>query len=166
MRIVTRAEWKARAPEGTAARSVSLIRGVCYHHSAGPQPGLTRTGGSVVRDIQRYHMDVNGYSDIAYNALIGPSGRIYEGRDIYAYGAHSNGAWNGTAPNQTLLGICFLGNFQGVDRLTERAKRAALGLEYLWALKLGRPLEVVAHRDTKATACPGDDVMAWIEGRR
>jgi hypothetical protein len=111
-------------------------------------------------------MDVNGYSDIAYNALIGPSGRIYEGRLVAAYGAHSNGTWQGQSANNVLLGICFLGNFQDGDRLTDAAKRAALTLEYVWGLQLGKPLAVVAHRETKATACPGDDVIAWIETRR
>jgi N-acetylmuramoyl-L-alanine amidase len=111
-------------------------------------------------------MDVRGYSDIAYNALIGPNGRIYEGRSIDAYGAHSDGEWNGLAANQYLLGICFLGNFEDGDRLTARAKDAALTLEYVWGLRLGRRLAFLGHRETKPTACPGDDVIAWIDSRR
>lgn len=166
MRIVTRAEWKARQAYSSAYRSLSLVRGVCYHHTAGPQPSLTQTGGRIVRDVQAYHMDSLGYSDIAYNALVGPRGRVYAGRPIECHGAHSNGTWQGLSANTHLLSICFIGNFQDGDRLTERAKRAALGLEYLWARKLGRPLTFVGHRETKATACPGDDVMRWIAGRR
>jgi len=165
-KIVTRDGWKARPPGATTPRSLNQIQGVCYHHSAGEQPSRFKTGAAVVRGLQAYHMDSRGYADIAYNALIGPAGQIYAGRNIAALGAHSDGEWQGASANRVLLGICFLGDFTGRNRLTPKAQDAALTLEYLWSMKLGRPLAFATHRETKATACPGDDVQAWIDRRR
>jgi hypothetical protein len=110
-------------------------------------------------------MDSRGYSDIAYNALVGPSGRIYEGRSLDIMGAHSDGEWHGADANRTLLGICFLGNFE-VSTLTVEAREAALLLEYLWGLKVGHALQFCTHRETKSTACPGGDVQRWVDRRR
>jgi len=165
MRIVTRAGWRARQPKSRNWRSTDQIIGVCYHHTAGPQPSLTRSGPSILREIQTYHMDSRGYRDIAYHAIIGPSGKIYEGRPIEDEGAHSDGTWQGGDPNFNLLGICFLGNFEGVNKLTDAAKQSALALEYIWGMKLRRKLSYCDHQMTKATACPGGDVHNWVIGR-
>lgn len=165
MRIVTRDRWGARAPKAQTPRSVNQILGVCYHHTAGPTPSPWRSGPSILREIQTYHMDSRDCSDIAYNAIIGPGGKIYEGRPITVMGAHSDGEYKGASANRVLLGICFLGNYEQSE-LSEKSKASALALEYLWALKLGRPLDYVTHRETKPTACPGGDVQRWIDGRR
>lgn len=165
MRIVSRAEWGALLPNAIPSRPLEQVVGVCYHHTAGIVPVRGKTGKQIVKGLQAWQMD-HEYDDIAYNALIGPWGVIYEGRSLFVRGGHSSGDYKGVDANVNTLGIAFLGNYQGVHRLTRRQKRAALGLEYLWGLKVGRGLEVVAHRETKATACPGDDVMRWIEGRR
>lgn len=164
MRIVTRSQWGARAPQGTSPRPLGEVQGICYHHTVTPQPSLTRSGARIVREVQAMHMTGRGYSDIAYNALIGPGGKVYEGRSLEVVGAHSDGTWHGQSANRVLLSIAFIGNYQ-TDELSAEAKQAALAVEYLWALKLGRALDITAHRNTKATACPGDHVAAWLASR-
>lgn len=164
MRIVTRQQWGARAPRPVTPRPERDIVAVCYHHTVTAQPSPWRSGAAICRQVQAEHMDGRGYADVGYHALVGPGGRVYAGRAFEALGAHSDGTYDGASANRVTLGVAFLGNYQH-DRLTVRAKRAALALEYLWALRLGRALDVTMHRETKATACPGDHVAAWIAER-
>jgi len=86
---------------------VTNVTNLVVHHAAGygNPPYDAR-----LRDIWDLHVNVNGWSDIAYNWIIAPDGVIYKGR-----------AWNGNndnvvgahmcACNSNKMGICLLGNF-------------------------------------------------------
>ena len=109
-----------------------------------------------VRGIQRYHMDARKWADIAYSFVVCPHGTVFEGR---GWGVRT--AANGTiAGNASFHAACYLGGVG--DPFTGAARLAIVQLvaesRRRWpAGRLVRP-----HSSFKPTACPGDDIRAWI----
>ena len=108
-----------------------------------------------MRSHQAFHMDVNGWSDYAYNGAACPHGFGFIGR-----GRGVRSAAQGTTDgNNRSYAIQYMGAgvHEGVeDPLTVEAKRAF----YDMAAYLDRPLRR-GHRDWKPTACPGEPTYAW-----
>lgn len=125
-------------------------------HYAGPSPW----GGagawnhdrcaSIWRAFQAYHMDQNGWMDIAYTSGVCPHGTRYEGRPIWARTA-AQGTEDG---NTRSLAVCYIAG-EG-DPLTDEAKAGFLDE----AFRLDKPLRWV-HSDWHPTGCPGDPIRAW-----
>ena len=148
------------------------------------QNGYTRAEApAIVRGIQLYHVQANGWNDIGYNFLVDRFGTVYEGRyggiERNVVGAHAQGFNTGS------VGVAVLGTFEGAppppaaeerargaSRLaarpgsrrsaddTERRSRAATR-----ASPTGIPVflrAVSGHRDTGLTACPGDALYARL----
>jgi peptidoglycan recognition protein len=101
---VTRAEWGARAPTNANYHAVPVPY-VVIHHGAGGACSTPDDCAAVVRSVQNYHMDTNGWSDIGYSFLVGGDGNVYEGRGWDTVGAHAPGY------NSNSQGINFLGDF-------------------------------------------------------
>ena len=149
----TRAEWGARPPK---SRSTNIAPAHVTAHWAGPSPWRggpmdPARSASLVRGIQAFHMDGQGWSDIAYTSLIDPWGNTFEGRGPGVRTA-ANGSNDG---NQRSYAVCYLAGVG--DPLTEPAKHAFLRE----AQRLGQPLDRV-HSDWFSTSCPGDELRAWI----
>lgn len=149
-RIIGRTAWGARLSRGTAPQPYVIETVV--HHTAGPGPSANtkRAEKALMREIQAFHMGPSrGWSDIAYNLVIMPSGRVYKGRGIGRIGAH-------VANNNTgRIGICFAGNFEN----EQPTKKALASLR--WLVKnhprlKGKPVK--GHRDFGGTACPGKNL--------
>lgn len=71
--------------------------------------------------IKSFHIDTQGWNDIAYNFLIGSDGNIYEGRGWGIEGAHAFGY------NNRSIGISFIGCF--INKIpTEEALNACKNL--------------------------------------
>lgn len=165
MDMVSRKDWGARSPREVHATTWPNRRMVIFHHATGPDD-VKGPDAALVRGIQRYHMDSRGWNDIGYNFLIGvggdDDGKIYEGRGWLTIGAHCNGH------NTEAIGVCFIGDFRhDQDPLTPAACEAASTV-YLEACKrAGRKLEYAGHGRIpgQSTACPGDQVLAWIRER-
>ena len=134
--IVTRAQWGAN--ERIRKHNVSYNRAVSkivVHHTGTPNditdyPGLAR--GIYVNEID------NGYIDIAYNWLIDPHGRIYEGRwaQDYPHGYVHNGerdrenvmGAHALYFNEDTIGIGLMGDYSVVApsaAMVERARHPA-----------------------------------------
>lgn len=150
MNFVSRIQWGARPP--TAAYK-SINSTVTTGHWEGPHMGSFPHDSCApkVRGIQAYHMDNNGWSDIAYNGLACPHGYVFEGR-----GPGHRSAANGTnAANDTSAVICYIGG-EG-DPFTPEGQQAMMD----GAAWLGDPMQK-GHRDWYSTACPGDVIYDWI----
>uniref|UniRef100_A0A8C4WFL9 Peptidoglycan-recognition protein n=1 Tax=Gopherus evgoodei TaxID=1825980 RepID=A0A8C4WFL9_9SAUR len=61
-------------------RVITPVPYVIIYHTAGSSCISQASCSQLVRSIQNYHMDSNGWADIGYNFLIGEDGRVYEGR--------------------------------------------------------------------------------------
>lgn len=153
--FVARGEWGARPPRNVS-RNVSPRHLTAHHGGPSPWPGGIGSHdrcAQIVRGYQSFHMDSNGWADIAYSSLVCPHGYRFEGR-----GPGVRTAANGTnAGNELSLATCYLAG-EG-DPLTDAAK-AAFRDE---ADRFGLPLDRV-HSDWFSTSCPGDELRAWVKG--
>lgn len=153
MKFVTRAEWGARPPKSTPSAISS--EGTTGHWEGGGIWGGVigdhARCASIVRAIQAYHMDHQGWTDIAYNSLSCPHEYVFEGR-----GPGRRSAANGTNTANSRSAVdCYIGGVG--DPFPVEAKNGMLdAAEYLnGELKWG-------HRDWFSTQCPGDEIYEWI----
>ena len=149
--IISREAWGARPPRSSSQITVPTPE-LWLHHTAGNE-----TGNAGVRAIQRDHMDANGWADIAYSFLVDRfTLEVFEGRSVGVRGAHTAGH------NGVSHGVAVMGNFEYhpvTDGLIEAlAELLSHGYAEGWW-----PAQFTGgHRDTKATACPGDNLYAVI----
>jgi hypothetical protein len=177
--IVTRAQWGAnealRKPGQVYDTSVLKL---IVHHTGTPNsvtdyPGLCR--GILANETS------GEYIDIAYNWLIDPNGRIYEGRWArdYAAGAPHTGESLGANVrgahaiynNAHTIGVALMGTYDTIDPPPAMVNALVTLLAWKcarWGIDpLARGLfratngvvenifNICGHRDTSATDCPG-----------
>jgi len=113
------------------------------------------TCDDLMRSIQNQHMDVNQWSDIAYNLCVCVHGVIFEGR-----GRGNGSAANGTTEaNKYWYAVCALvgeGDPQPPELIA--GLQEACNLIRSW----GAGNAVNGHRDHIATACPGDALYSQV----
>lgn len=142
--IRSRASWGARTPRSRQTVPWSARKEVTLHYSSGPT-------SQTPRQIQDFHMDGRGWSDVGYNFLVDKNGVAYEGRGWTVVGAHA-------APRNTEgIGICYIGG----DGMTDAAKRTVVELYDEACRRAGRTLARKGHRDINSTSCPGSRNYAW-----
>ncbi len=112
-----------------------------------------------VKEIRRWHVEDNGWSDIGYHYVIRRNGAVENGRDIDTPGAHCSGY------NKDSIGICLVGG-KGRDGKPENNFTDGQ-LNALLALLRGYLVDGVGlygHRDLNpGKACPCFDVRAWYD---
>ena len=121
--IVPRLSWGAdesirRGPPTFAP----ALRFAIVHHTAGANDYSSSEAAAVVRAIQLYHVQGNGWNDIGYNFLVDRFGTIYEGRyggvDRNVVGAHALGFNSGS------VGIAVLGTYGSTSAVARGPGRA------------------------------------------
>jgi hypothetical protein len=183
--IVPRSSWGAdeRIRRGPPSYATD-VRLAIVHHTAG-RNGYTRAeAAAIVKGIQLFHVQGNGWNDIGYNFLVDRFGTIYEGRfggiDRNVIGAHAQGFNTGS------VGIALLGTY-GSSAPPSAAAQDAIARLIAWRLDVahvdptsfltfvsggsdrhanGIPVlldAVSGHRDTGYTACPGDALYARLD---
>ena len=135
------------------------------HHTVNPN---TYGGGEVagmLRGIQSFHQNTNGWCDIAYNFIVDRFGRIWEARD----GGAERGIIGGHAANHNTgsVGIALLGDHTATG-VTDAAVAATAELVgWKAAVHFINPQgtttvdgasspTVIGHRNVVQTSCPGD----------
>lgn len=149
MNFHTRDQWGARPPEAKSTINPSSRTTHWNGNEIFGYDGVIADHNrcfSLVRGIQNYHMDHNGWSDIAYNGVVCPHGFLFEGR---GYGIRS--AANGTnSANSQSEAFCYLGGQNNPFTNEGKSVFAELGV-------------TLGHRDWYNTACPGDEIYGWIQ---
>jgi len=125
---------------------------------------------AIVRSIYQYHTKTRGWGDIGYNYLIDPLGNIYEGRSggDKSIGAHA------LCFNPESIGIAMIGNYENepVSEAAFEAVSQLIGqkskLYNIDPLASGefRGLyldNVYAHKDVRATSCPGEALYSQLD---
>ena len=173
---------RERGDRPRGAEVAPAVRLAVVHHTAGANSYTPAQAAAIVRGIEVYHVQGNGWNDIGYNFLVDRFGTVYEGRaggiTRNVIGAHSEGFNSGT------VGIALIGNF--TNAVPPRAMQDALVKLLAWRLdvahvdplsrvvylsggnakfKAGRSVTLRAisgHRDTGPSECPGNDAYALL----
>jgi len=151
--ITPREVWSARTPRGVERVVWTSKTPTRVHHTDTASPkgsgsSLVSAERAAMQAIQKYHMDSRKYADIAYNFVIMPSGRVYEGRGKAVQGAHTLG-------HNEDCGIAFVGNYNEM-KLTWRQVRAYNRLRRKMGIRSGK---AYPHKATYNTSCPGANVI-------
>ena len=142
-------------------RSVSRdIRpeGITVHYM-GPSPWTTKNPAGwdharcpgIWRAIQAHHMDVQGWSDVAYSSAVCPHGTRLEGRGPGV----RTGANGNRRANDISYAVC--GLWGDRDELTAAAKRAFTDEAVRLGVRIRWP-----HDAWTSTSCPGDALRDWV----
>ncbi len=181
--LVPRTGWNADETirRGSPAYAPT-IRFAVVHHTAGASDYTPAEAAAIVRGIQLYHVQGNGWADVGYNFLVDKYGTVYEGRsggvERNVVGAHAEGFNTGS------VGIALLGNYE--ETAPSKAAEDAIARLLAWRLDVAHldPLSTLSaisggnqrfaaglpvflravsgHRDTGFTACPGDTLYARL----
>ena len=188
--IVTRAQWGA--DEGLRKPGLSYdthVSKIIVHHTGTPND-ITDYAG-LCREILA-NETAGEYLDIAYNWLIDPNGRIYEGRWAQNYpsgvphtgeslGANVRGA-HAIYHNSNTIGVALMGTYDTIDPtpamldalvtlLTWKCARwgidpMARGTYLASNGAVENLFNICGHRDTSATDCPGQIVEPMLPAIR
>ncbi len=153
--IVPRAQWGAR-PTRETYKPHSPDR-ITIHHTE--YPIRSYKGAASMRQVQDLHQNKNGWADVGYHFLIGPDGKIFEGRPVGMVGAHSGGL-----TNVNNVGIAVHGNFDKGDQLAgaQRASLYKLIKAVYQAYSIPKTKKILGHRDLKQTSCPSDQIYRQL----
>ena len=164
LRIISRLAWGAAQPRTPRVWVSWNSRPIFLHHTAHRAPkGITRAQRirdekRVMRELQQIAF-ARGYSDISYNYVVMPSGRVYSGRGYEVKGAHTQGGKNGTAAfYNDHCGIALPGDYTR-RKPTIFQRRAIRRLVNNLHERAGTQRRLIPHRAVFATACPGDQNM-------
>jgi hypothetical protein len=182
-KILPRSSWKANDEilRGRP-RYASKIAFAVVHHTAGTNSYTAAQSPAIVRGIELYHVEGNGWNDIGYNFLVDKYGQVFEGRaggiERNVIGAHAEGFNTGST------GVALIGNYNTAS-VSSAAENALVSL-LAWRLDVAHvdPLSTVSwasggnpkyprgrlvrlraisgHRDTGFTSCPGTKLYARL----
>lgn len=124
------------------------ITEIILHCSATPEGRDIRA-----KDIRKWHVENNHWSDIGYHYIIDLDGTVEKGRDESMVGAHCSGH------NSDSIGICYVGGcdkqMNAKDTRTQAQKDALLDLVFLLMEKYHIPLDKVkGHYSYSSKCCP------------
>ena len=120
--------------------------------------------GSVVKELTRWHVEDNGWSDCGYHYVIHRDGIIGSARPIEKSGAHCRGR------NRSSIGVSLVGGRGGckedefLDNYTKDQDDTLRGL--IGDLKQDYPsiTKISGHNEYASKACPCFSVEDWLIG--
>ena len=172
--ILARSAWGARPPQQHPATTADLKLAI-VHHSVNGNTYSSSQVPQLLRSIQAYHQNVQGWNDIAYNFVVDRFGRTWEGRaggtTNVVVGGHSQGF------NTGAVGVVALGDFRNASPPASTVEAIAKVIAWKFAVHRVEPSSrvpftsagsakypagvvvtlprIVGHRDVQATDCPG-----------
>jgi hypothetical protein len=151
MRIIPRAEWGAKYPNGAGSAPLPA-REVWLHHTV----TAAKDGPGIIREIEQIGQNRFG-SGISYTWLVTPNGDIYEGHSVNRMGTHTGGR------NSIARAIALVGNYDVLGMTEKQIDACAWLLRHAHNSNWIRERRLNGgHRDLKATACPGRFAYAQI----
>lgn len=159
VKLYTREECRLRPPRKVIRLARAHVGGKTAHYSTGEELGRDDPF-EWWREIQRFHMGPQrGWWDVGYNFGIPKEGIVLEGRGLLVRGGHA-----GTNAGNLTTGVCFLGDDDPGQDVTDEARLAFVALDEWHTRQLGRRTAWFGHRDWKSTACPGDELYEFVKG--
>lgn len=142
------------------ARTITEINIHCA--ATRPEWLAGRPGIEKVAEIRRWHVEGNGWDDIAYHFLIDRDGKVYRGRSEQKWGAFE------PKVNARAIGICLIGGFgsNATDEFSQHytVSQEATLRKLIKAVQDRYPTatKVTGHNDYAPKACPGFKVDRWL----
>lgn len=161
IKLVKRAEWRARKPTG-GYTNLSSTKGVKVHYTGGAvNEAMVEDHGrcaGAIRGIQKGHMDGNGWMDIGYSMVVCYHGYVFVGR-----GPNHLPAANGAGLNSGHYAVLGLVGTSGIVTPSD-AMLAGIrdAIDYLRD-KGEAGKEIKGHKDGYSTSCPGVKLYAWVK---
>ena len=185
--IVTRSGWHAEEEiRRGKPRFAPSLQFALVHHTVTANAYSCNQSASIVRGIEVYHVQGNGWDDIGYNFLVDACGQVFEGRYggimKNVVGAHSAGFNTGS------VGVALIGNY--TKTAPSKAAQDALVKLLAWRLDVAhvdpsatvvyksggnskyragtrvKLNDISAHRDTYLTECPGNALYKLLPAIR
>jgi len=116
-----------------------------------------------VKEVRRWHVEDNKWSDIGYHYLIDRDGTIAEGRPVERAGAHAKGH------NAHSIGIALFGGHGGdqddnfEDHFTPQQDRALRKLLAQLQMEYPAIKTIRGHNAVSAKMCPCFQVQPWLK---
>ncbi|MEU8272415.1 N-acetylmuramoyl-L-alanine amidase [Sphaerisporangium sp. NPDC049002] len=159
--LVTRKDWGARAPRGSYT-TLTSTKGIKVHYTGGRVEPATVDDHAkcvaMVKSIQSFHMDGNGWLDIGYSMVACSHRKVFVGR-----GPGHLPAANGPGLNTGHYAVLGLVGNSGLVKPPDGMLHGILdAIEYLRE-KGGAGKEIKGHRDGYSTDCPGAALYAWVK---
>jgi len=163
--LVSRAQWGARNPKSTPSPlNPAKQEGAALHYMGGSnvyEKNDHNECAAVVRSIQNYHMDSNGWNDIAYNFLVCIHGYVFVGR---GWGNRS-AAQGSTYGNDSFHAFAVMVNDDpGID-FTPAAQKSIVYLINQLEIVFPSADAIRPHSNFFNTSCPGNEIRSWIDKR-
>lgn len=159
--FLSRQQWRARVPTERGTRFVrGDVQGVCFHWPGSSEVLRGDAVPAALRGWQRYHMEVRGWRDIAYNYAVDQHGRIWVCRGVNLKSA-ANGSQVGNSAY--LAVVCVV----AVDEPVSPELVTAARLVVRYARKVyPRAQRLVGHGEIRPgpTDCPGPAVRRLLRG--
>jgi hypothetical protein len=182
--IRPRSSWGARPPSEGPYYAGDLHMAV-VHHSAGANSYTAAQVPSIIRAMQAYHMDANGWYDLAYNFVVDRFGVVWEGRGggvaRAVVGGHASGFNTGTT------GVVVMGDLTSTTPSVAAVNAVSEVIAWKFAVHGVDPSStvpfttigstsraagtytfprVIGHRDVGSTGCPGSRLYAQLPSIR
>jgi hypothetical protein len=171
--------WQSNTPGCGTVPPTSPLKHAVVHHTAGSNTYAQSEVDDVLRGIYYFHIQTQGWCDIAYNFLVDRFGGMWEGRTNSLNGPVIGGHAKGF--NTGSVGVSLMGDFEagslpaaafaGVRRIVAW-RLADAGIDpggWLGVVSGGSTRypagqtvlmnRINSHQTTSLTACPGKDVL-------
>lgn len=178
--------WGARPPTATPVAAADFRFGVVHHSATANNNYGPAEVPAILRAIQAFHMDVNGWNDIGYNFAVDRFGRVWEARAggifVPVIGGHAMGFNTGS------VGVVVIGDFTTAAPPSAAVEAVAQVLAWKFGIHrvdpngtvpyttTGSPRypagstvtlpRIVAHRDVGVTGCPGNQLYSRMSAIR
>lgn len=155
-----RSAWGARPTRGSTGLVRDQVEGTALHWPGMAKPISTQAGvASALRGWQDYHMDVRGWSDIAYQVAVDQAGRAWTLR-----GLNIRSGANGDADVNRRFGAILLVLAPG-EQPSAAMKKTVQGVVADFRRWFPKGTAIKGHRDVRPdpTDCPGPLAYAAIK---
>ncbi len=146
--------------EGIPLMELRAISGLSLHHTGGTSDAARASADPLGfwREVQRFFLEERGLSDIAYNWMVLPDGRVYEGRGL-RYRCAANGTNDG---NLRYPSVIFPGDFRSATSLSSAQIGAFRQLRSMVRSVAPQATDAKPHSFFKPTECPGANIVNLI----
>lgn len=158
--LIDRRHWLAQPSVSEITYLKKPAHYVIICHTASQEAFTQAENVLMLRLLQTFHIESQGWADIAYNFCIGSDGNAYEGRGWFVQGSHT------MSYNAYSVGIAFMGCFLTNLPPESSLKKCKDLIEH--GVKIGAispDYELLGHRQCRPFLSPGDclfnEIQTW-----